>query len=256
MFFSFKKIIFAVVLTYLPIIAAAQYRVENWTVEQGLPQNTVNGLLQGKDGFLWFSTNDGIVRFDGVRFKVFNKSNSEGLITSRFNNSVEDKSGRLWFRSEIGNLVMFENGKFTSFTEQDGLPGKKTDVIFDDNQGSILFSNENGRFRYSDGKFLPVQIESSESDSKICYVDKEGGIWLTDEKGLRRVLGDQVTEFGVFKNVQDESQTVFEDSEKNFWVTSAPTRCFGSIKANKSSTIHLSREPVRNLLKTSTEMFG
>ncbi len=55
--------------------AAAQYRFDQWTTDQGLPQNSVNSILQTVDGYIWFTTLDGLVRFDGVKFTVFNKSN-------------------------------------------------------------------------------------------------------------------------------------------------------------------------------------
>ena len=50
---------------------------------QGLPQNTVSALLQTRDGYLWFTTLDGLVRYDGVRFTVFDKSNTKGFNTNR-----------------------------------------------------------------------------------------------------------------------------------------------------------------------------
>src|SRR4051812_26512364 len=59
--------------------ARAQYRFDHWTADNGLPQNSVRDIVQTQDGYLWFTTFDGLVRFDGVRFTVFNKSNSPGI---------------------------------------------------------------------------------------------------------------------------------------------------------------------------------
>jgi len=56
--------------------AHAQYRFDHWTADNGLPQNSVRDIVQTRDGYLWLTTFDGLVRFDGVRFTVFNKSNS------------------------------------------------------------------------------------------------------------------------------------------------------------------------------------
>jgi ligand-binding sensor domain-containing protein len=50
----------------------SQYRVENWSTEQGLPHKTVRSVLQTRDGYIWAATSDGLARFDGVRFTVFN----------------------------------------------------------------------------------------------------------------------------------------------------------------------------------------
>ena len=61
----------------------AQYQFDAWDTAQGLPQNTVSALIQTRDGYLWFTTLDGLVRYDGVRFTVFDKSNTKGFNTNR-----------------------------------------------------------------------------------------------------------------------------------------------------------------------------
>src|ERR1700747_1168778 len=63
---------------------AAQYRLQAWTVDNGLPQNVIRGVAQTPDGYLWITTLDGLARFDGVRFTVFNKSNTSGISSNRF----------------------------------------------------------------------------------------------------------------------------------------------------------------------------
>jgi ligand-binding sensor domain-containing protein len=64
--------------------ARAQYRFDHWTADNGLPQNSVRDIVQTRDGYLWLATLDGLVRFDGVRFTVFNKSNSPGISATAF----------------------------------------------------------------------------------------------------------------------------------------------------------------------------
>src|SRR5689334_14231734 len=64
--------------------ALAQYHVECWTTDNGLPYNRIHGLRQARDGYLWLTTPDGVARFDGVRFRVFNKSNTPSLTTNIF----------------------------------------------------------------------------------------------------------------------------------------------------------------------------
>ena len=66
----------------------AQYRFDNWTTDDGLPQNTVSAILQTRDGYLWLATAGGLVRFDGLRFTVFDKGNTKGLTSVRFSISA------------------------------------------------------------------------------------------------------------------------------------------------------------------------
>src|SRR5215510_5976693 len=71
--------------------ASAQYRFDAWTTDNGLPQNCINDILQTSDGYLWMATFDGLVRYDGVRFRVFNSGNTPGIKSSRFLSLFEDR---------------------------------------------------------------------------------------------------------------------------------------------------------------------
>jgi len=57
-------------------ISFGQYRFDTWTTDNGLPQNGLREITQTPDGYLWFTTFDGLVRFDGVRFTTFDKANN------------------------------------------------------------------------------------------------------------------------------------------------------------------------------------
>jgi ligand-binding sensor domain-containing protein len=84
----------ATVFVFLcPLTTLAQYRLESWTNDNGLPQNTVRSITQTRDGYLWLTTFDGLVRFDGVQFKVFNTNNTKGLTSNLFTALYEDKDG-------------------------------------------------------------------------------------------------------------------------------------------------------------------
>src|SRR5205085_579944 len=92
-------------LTLCTSPARAQYRFDHWTADNGLPQNSVRDIVQTRDGYLWVTTFDGLVRFDGVRFTVFNKSNSPGLPSNRFSSLFEDRQGDLWAALENGEVM-------------------------------------------------------------------------------------------------------------------------------------------------------
>ena len=110
----------ALTLTLFVLNAHAQYRFDHWTTDNGLPQNSVHAVLQTRDGYLWLTTFDGLVRFDGARFTVFNKSNSPGLASNRFVSIFEDRFGDLWAGLEIGGLVRRHQARFTSYINMEG----------------------------------------------------------------------------------------------------------------------------------------
>src|SRR4030095_4747645 len=99
-----------IILALLPVTGFAQYRFDSWTTDEGLPQNTVSAILQTRDGYLWLATAGGLVRFDGLRFTVFDKGNTKGLISVRFSALFEDAERSLWIGTEDGGLTRYRNG--------------------------------------------------------------------------------------------------------------------------------------------------
>ncbi len=90
----------------------AQIRIDQWTTDNGLPQNSVTGIARTPDGYIWFTTNEGLVRFDGVRFKVFNRSNTPEIPNNRMSGAFADKSGTIWMSTEEGEILSYEKGVF------------------------------------------------------------------------------------------------------------------------------------------------
>jgi ligand-binding sensor domain-containing protein len=98
------SVVIAFVLISIPDLHA-QYRVDTWTTDNGLPQNSITGLTQTPDQYLWLTTNDGLVRFDGNRFKIFNRSNTPQITTNRLSAAFADTRGRMWFQAEDGGIL-------------------------------------------------------------------------------------------------------------------------------------------------------
>ena len=103
-----------------PTTPLASYGRQTWVMENGLPQNTVQVLLQTRDGFLWLGTEAGLVRFDGVGFEVFDKGSSPTLPGNDIHALLESRDGALWIGTSEG-LARWKNGA-TLFTTKEGLP--------------------------------------------------------------------------------------------------------------------------------------
>src|SRR5687768_7796920 len=79
-----------------PSKATTQYVHSTWGTDQGLPQNSVNRILQTSDGYLWVGTQAGLARFDGVAFTVFDQTNTPALHDDYISDLAEDTEGTLW----------------------------------------------------------------------------------------------------------------------------------------------------------------
>jgi ligand-binding sensor domain-containing protein len=158
---SANKFLLFFLLCLLFTSISAQYRLDHWTADDGLPQNSVYEIVQTRDGYLWLATLDGLARFDGVRFTIFNKSNSAGIVNNRFVSLFETASGDLWAGTEESGAGRFRDGRFEHFgVEEAGVPRIVYWIGADADDRGVIFVNDKQTFRFSDGKFSPFEARS------------------------------------------------------------------------------------------------
>jgi ligand-binding sensor domain-containing protein len=137
-----------------PAKAITQYTHDVWQTQQGLPQNTVPSIVQTHDGYLWMGTELGLVRFDGVRFTVFDEGNTPEIKSNIVVALVEDHQGRLWIGTQGGGLTCLKDGKFTTYTHAEGLSNDSILSLFEDHEGSLWIGTDGGGLnRFKDGRF-------------------------------------------------------------------------------------------------------
>ena len=93
-------------------------RFEHLTVDDGLSQNTVFGIVKDKYGFMWFGTWEGICRYDGYKFTIFraDESNSKALINNRVNQVLKDSLQNIWVTTSDARVVCKYNYETEDFT--------------------------------------------------------------------------------------------------------------------------------------------
>jgi ligand-binding sensor domain-containing protein len=194
----------------------AQYRFESWTADDGLPQNSVRSIIQTRDGYLWLTTFDGLARFDGVRFTVFDKSNTKGLSTNRFTSLYEDRDGTLWAGTGDGGVTLYREGIFTSYTNADRLLVSEVMGFAPDLRGELLIDMFYGRFYLRDGSFVAAPPEYQAQDMKL-YLAPSGAQWTISKNGATQEVGGRVTEYPL-KLGFGTGVWPYEDSQGNLWL--------------------------------------
>jgi signal transduction histidine kinase/ligand-binding sensor domain-containing protein len=129
--------------------AWSQYRSTQWTADSGLPQNSVRGIVEGADGYIWVATLNGLAKFDGIRFTVFDKSNTPGISSNRFTAMSPGSAGELWLPSEDGNLVHYHGGLFDTIGANAGLRPHSVGGITGDKHGGIWIEADGRVLRWS-----------------------------------------------------------------------------------------------------------
>ncbi len=173
------------VLGYCATAMAAQYRVKAWTVENGLPQNVIRGIAQTPDGYLWIATLDGVARFDGMRFTIFNKSNTPGIASNRFSSMVGDANGDLWLANEGGNLTRYHRGSFHTYGPEDGIPANSIRGLELDDAGTLWLLSEDNitKLNKEAGELSDVTPDNLRIHYEPLYWDN-AGFWGQDKSGL------------------------------------------------------------------------
>src|SRR5262245_51077969 len=118
-----------------PKKALTQYSHSHWTQQHGLPQDTVTALAQTEDGYLWIGTDEGLARFDGYEFVVFNHERGD-LPSNTITALATGKDGSLWIGTPAG-LTEYRGGVFHTYNRQNGLADEGIGSILVDHAGAV-----------------------------------------------------------------------------------------------------------------------
>ncbi len=132
------------------------YFMRVWQTQDGLPNNAVTAIVQTQNGYLWLATYDGLVRFDGVTFTVFDNSNTPQMHSSRITSLFEDSTGNLWIGCESGDLIRYREGQFFSVSFHPKWENKKILSIGANARGRIRLMNGDGKLADLDGRTVAV----------------------------------------------------------------------------------------------------
>lgn len=196
------------------------YLVDNWQIEDGLPQISVHSVIQGADGFLWLATNAGLTRFDGRHFVVFNARNTPELTSSLVRVLLTDAEGTLWIGTR-GGLVRRRGGRFERFTTADGLPSDDIQTLYLDRRGRLWIGTHDGVARHDGGRFLALGTADGLPHGSVwtLYEDHAGSLWIGTEGGLVRRAGEGLETFTTADGLShDVIFEVFEDRRQQLWV--------------------------------------
>jgi signal transduction histidine kinase len=134
-----------------PHKSLTQYSRTVWTQEHGLPQDTIRAIAQTADGFLWLGTDEGLARFDGYEFVVFNKDSGD-LPGNSITALAAARDGSLWIGTSNG-LTCYRDKRFHTYTTKQGLPDDAITALVADQAGTLWIVAGVYLSRYQDGKF-------------------------------------------------------------------------------------------------------
>jgi signal transduction histidine kinase/ligand-binding sensor domain-containing protein len=158
---------------------AGKVHFDLWTVDDGWQPSSVTAIVQSRDGYLWLGTYNGLVRFDGVRFRLFDSSNTPGLSNSRVTSLYEDANEGLWIGHETGELTRLSGGEFMPVKLASNWPGGAIEAISADEHDDLWLVNDNGLlFRLRDGHITQSPGGGSATRKASLSRAENGQLWI------------------------------------------------------------------------------
>jgi len=223
------------------------------TDKSGLPQNSVNTIAQTRDGYLWFGTEEGLARYDGLHVTIFDTIHYKALKDNYIQAIAASQDGSLWIGSRSG-LTRYKDGAFETylaatspittiyetqdsqlwvgslnglfsvqghkirqFTTADGLPSNTIGSIVQAADGTLWVGTPKGIASFDHGAFHSLNLPAG--PIPILAACRDGSFWIANDRGLIRWKGK------VLESVPASSlpprfriNTLHEDSEGTLWI--------------------------------------
>jgi ligand-binding sensor domain-containing protein/signal transduction histidine kinase len=197
----------------------SQFSHESWLTENGLPQNTVHSIAQTKDGYVWIGTEEGLARFDGVRFTVFDKQNTPQLKSNYIRTLLADRQGALWIGTAEG-LIRMSGGKFTLFTTSEGLPSDTIQAVYEDRKGNLWVATATGLGLFKSGELSTFTTKERQIGGSIqaLFEDDQDALWIATPYGVGQVKDGKFTNYTVRDGLGSNSvRAIQQDRAGTLW---------------------------------------
>ncbi|MEW4923742.1 two-component regulator propeller domain-containing protein [Algibacter sp. 2305UL17-15] len=185
----------------------------------GLSSNRITGIIKEEKGFVWIGTGNGLNRYDGKEFKIYNSNNSS-LESNNISDVLLDKKGRIWIATLGGGLNLYDylNDDFIVYKKDvnnlTSLPSNQLYKLFEDSKGNLWIGSEDGLCLFAEASnvFIPYH-QSRGNDSRgqnivtSIYESDDGNLWIgTFGGGLNKFLIADKT----FNHFESDDR-IFED---------------------------------------------
>ena len=227
---------------------------QSWQREQGLAAGPIHALLQSRDGYLWLGTDDGLLRFDGLRFVAIGPE--DGVRSDRVNGLCEDQSGGLWIALKDFGVTRWQNGRSLTFTRQEGLPSNSVTALAGGDNGEMWIGTDAGLALWRDGKRVSFPAAGKFQGQKVTALqrNRQGEMWMgVQGAGIFHYTHDEflpVPAAGTGELLK-QSHCLLLDQRGRFWVGAGEDYVL-CLESNNWSRYRIPR----NQIKSHVTVFG
>ena len=210
-------------------VGAQRNNFQTYTIEDGLPQNTIYCITQDKRGYLWLGTDGGgVCNFDGIHFKTFDKR--LGFKGDNVRSIMHDSKGRIWAGTKKEGIIIYDGLTFRTIGSKNGLKGSSILSLIEDKEGVIWAGTDDGGvnkiIQVSKDSFQIQVFDESKglSNNSVfdIHQDRNGRIWLATYGGINILspLKDSIitNQLKGGKDIpSDQILSIAEDLEGGLW---------------------------------------
>ena len=212
-----------------------QYHLESWQTRDGLPTNGIRALAQDADGFLWLGTEAGLVRFDGVEFRTFDRNSTPALKANDVTALFVDNVNRLWIGTDDGAVLRRRDGVFEEFS-QVRLSGPIS-AFYQDQRGVIWVAGGDSVGRVSENAL--VLMRGAVDTIASIYEDANGALTLGTYGPLGRIEDDTIRPDA---EGPEDVQAALRQADGTLW-QALPTRPAAHRRRASGPALHDRRRP-------------
>jgi ligand-binding sensor domain-containing protein/signal transduction histidine kinase len=203
-----------------PALQVSQYIIDTWQIPEGLPLNSVETIARTPDGYLWIGTQEGLVRFDGHRFTLFDRNHEAALPDKWISSLYVDAGGKLWIGTR-GGIAVLENGRFLPYNQVASLKHAAIHTILQDTAGRMWIGTDIGLVEIDANTSRVFGTSDGLRDASIDALleDHDHVLWVsTATGGLQRLVGNKIE---AAQNGLDISagriSAMYEDRDGTLW---------------------------------------
>lgn len=179
---------------------------ETWTTRDGLPHNQVNAIAQTPDGYLWFGTWEGLVRYNGLEFHVFDRRNTPALQDNGIRSIRVAPDGALVIGTSRGGVSIRRGSLWQTLGKADGLAQEEIMDAVEDRRGRVWVASESAGISRIDGERTRQFTTRNGLPSNIMFgllLDRDDSVWAATAGGLVHLVDERVTVYGVASGLPD-----------------------------------------------------